>query len=1006
MCCLRPFAQSPLRFQHITTENGLSDNGVTCLLEDRDGFIWIGTERGLNRYDGQRIEVFPSGSDGPRGSRISSIAEDARGDLWITTVEGGLSRRDRDTGRFIHLSGDTLDPHGALPEGLNHVLVVNDSLLVLSSRSLGAVWFHLRKGVLFRRGFREPVLNDEGDTLFSADDNWAHSAFRLDERHLVLTMLRSRGPHIVDAVTGEETALLAPAGLVTHAGLVDGTLYMGGWTPGLFRGRPEVSAPVDHIPLDEEITDLIPWHGQQLLLATKVNGLIRSDTGGKVMERYQHERTNANSLVSDRTTCLLRDRAGNLWAGTSKGLSVHAPSVWRCETVPLLSGDQTGDLVFHAIQQDDDGVIRISTSKGFLLVDPVSLSSRRVNLEHGGASLEVTGLHRTAANEFYVGTETGIFRYDPREERILRHEETGKWEHNHAGIMFQARAVMPASIDGRAVLLAGALGYGHIAIDQATGEQIREWTDYGHQGGTMMLRSTVQDARGVFWSATAAGVVRWTPVGVGQKLSDAIFSTNSGPDQRLQGNDAHGLALCGDTVWVALRGAGLASIAGGRTRAHSPPPHMPQDLLGVTVDRSGLVWCTTGNGLLRYSPASDAWSHIPVNDGRDFRQLTQCITTLQDGRVAFCADDHLLLLDPAGYDAMVDLPVPRVVGLSNTWGVLEAEEGERVELAYRNSSLDVMLTALQPVGAGPLTFLCRLDDEPEARHAVSALDPLRFAGVPVGTHRLLVRVRDAYGREGPEHALLTITVVGPFWQHWWFFLLVLGAGALAMYLLSRFQQRQRARIQQVRDRIARDLHDDIGSTLGSINFYSEALKRKLSDTDHAMAQQVAERIGTSSREMVDQMSDIVWSVDPKNDDAAALGARLRAFAGDMLATRNIALDFRTTEAVNERKLSAEQRRNVFLICKEVLYNTVKYAEAKHVVITMATSGRALEISIVDDGKGFDPQNTDSYNGNGLPNMRIRAEAIRADLVIDSAPGRGTSVRITLAQQVFTPRSGD
>ena len=320
---------------------------------------------------------------------------------------------------------------------------------------------------------------------------------------------------------------------------------------------------------------------------------------------------------------------------------------------------------------------------------------------------------------------------------------------------------------------------------------------------------------------------------------------------------------------------------------------MPQDLLGVTVDRSGLVWCTTGNGLLRYSPASDAWSHIPVNDGRDFRQLTQCITTLQDGRVAFCADDHLLLLDPAGYDAMVDLPVPREGGLSNTWGVLEAEEGERVELAYRNSSLDVMLTALQPVGAGPLTFLCRLDDEPEARHAVSALDPLRFAGVPVGTHRLLVRVRDAYGREGPEHALLTITVVGPFWQHWWFFLLVLGAGV--GYLSGRLSPRMRT----------------------------------VADTDHAMAQQVAERIGTSSREMVDQMSDIVWSVDPKNDDAAALGARLRAFAGDMLATRNIALDFRTTEAVNERKLSAEQRRNVFLICKEVLYNTVKYAEAKH-----------------------------------------------------------------------------
>jgi hypothetical protein len=240
-----------------------------------------------------------------------------------------------------------------------------------------------------------------------------------------------------------------------------------------------------------------------------------------------------------------------------------------------------------------------------------------------------------------------------------------------------------------------------------------------------------------------------------------------------------------------------------------------------------------------------------------------------------------------------------------------------------------MLSALRPVGSAPLTFLCRLDDEGASYHEVTALEPLRYAGVPVGTHRLLVRVRDELGREGPEHTLLTITVIGPFWQRWWFFMIVLASGALGMFLISRSRQMQRAKLQHVRDRIARDLHDDIGSTLGSISFYSEALKRKLKDTDDATAQHVAEKIGSSSREMIDQMSDIVWSVDPKNDDTGALITRLQAFAGDLLAAKNIPLHFQADAALTDRKLTAEQRRNIFLICKEVLHNTVKYADGEN-----------------------------------------------------------------------------
>lgn len=994
-----------LRFQHLTTDDGLSDNAITCLFEDRAGYLWIGTERGLNRYDGQRVDHFPPGATGPLGAHITSIAEDSRDRIWITTSDGGLSMRDP-SGRFTHFQHDASDPSSLPTEALNHVLVLDDSLLLISSRGCGVIWFHVRKGFIQRRGYNAPLVGPAGDTIARAEENWCHRAMMLDDGRVFLPMMRSQGPYIADPRSGVLDTELISSPLITTAVEVDGALYMGGWTPGLFHaGLLDPGEPV-RFPIDEEINTIVEWDSLHLLAATKVGGLLLLDRDGTIVKRFQHERTDPSSLGSDRTSCLLRDRSKNVWVGTAKGISVYAPSVWRFNAVPLLPDQRDGDLVFHAIQQDKNGTVRVSTSKGFVLVDPVSLSSRLVELAHAGAPLEVTGLFNTAPNEWFVGSETGIFRYDPNDERILRRNGAGRWESHRANFMYQSRALLAAKVGGRDLLISGALGYGHEAIDHTKGEKLEAWSGPPNEAGTLMIRSTMKDRSGSFWTATLGGVVRWRPAEPGTPSNGTVFSTRSGPGQRLPGNDAQSITCNGDTIWVALRDAGLASIVGERASAHVPPAHMPHDALGVTVDRSGNIWCTTSNGLLRYSPKEVSWLHVPVNDGRDFRQLTKCMITLKDGRIALCADDHLLLFDPSAFNVLPDPPTPMLAGLGNTWGELQANADGALELPYRNSAFDAMLTALQPIGAMPMTFLYRLDSEGDAAHEVHADVPARYAGVPAGSHKLLVRVRDAYGREGPEVTVLAVQVTGPFWQRWWFFALLLAVGALIMYLYSRLRHRQRLRLQGVRDRIARDLHDDIGSTLGSISFYSEALKRKLGNDSDGMTREVAQKIGTSSREMIDRMSDIVWSVDPKNDDASALLERLQAFSKDLLSAKDIALAYHDDGSLRARKVTAEQRRNLFLICKEALYNTVKYSGARKVMMALTGEERGITIEITDDGRGFDPERTDSYNGNGLVNMRTRAAAINAQLAIESAPGRGTRIKLHLPAQQLVPRSGD
>lgn len=214
------------------------------------------------------------------------------------------------------------------------------------------------------------------------------------------------------------------------------------------------------------------------------------------------------------------------------------------------------------------------------------------------------------------------------------------------------------------------------------------------------------------------------------------------------------------------------------------------------------------------------------------------------------------------------------------------------------------------------------------------------------------------------------------------------------YAFYRYRISQLLKLQAIRNKIARDLHDDIGSTLGSISVFSEAAKQLLQQEKTEKAQNMLLKIGETSREMIENMSDIVWSVNPKNDAAKHLMDRMRVFAGDLVASSEIQLNFNADTNAEDVKLSMEQRKNIFLIFKETVYNTIKYSGGKNLYIDIKKDASHLRIIIRDDGKGFDVNNYTSKNGNGIKNMRFRAEEVNAKYHIESSPA-GTVTTITV-----------
>gem|GEM_PF-4185949 len=205
------------------------------------------------------------------------------------------------------------------------------------------------------------------------------------------------------------------------------------------------------------------------------------------------------------------------------------------------------------------------------------------------------------------------------------------------------------------------------------------------------------------------------------------------------------------------------------------------------------------------------------------------------------------------------------------------------------------------------------------------------------------------------------------------------------------QMNQMLKLQQMRTQIASDLHDDMGATLTSISYYSELIKMKLKEED-ASLKIMLDKIGDNARNIVSVMGDIVWVINPQNDNTSNLVSRMRCDAADMLGERNIQYTFNARENIENIKLNMQQRKNLYLIYKEAVHNAVKYAQCSKVEIDFIQTDHQLNLIIKDNGKGFDIQNAN--DGNGLTNMKRRAEEIKADFEICSALNKGTYIQLT------------
>jgi signal transduction histidine kinase len=407
------------------------------------------------------------------------------------------------------------------------------------------------------------------------------------------------------------------------------------------------------------------------------------------------------------------------------------------------------------------------------------------------------------------------------------------------------------------------------------------------------------------------------------------------------------------------------------------------------------LYVGTARGLDRFDPATGRVKPFTAADGLISGEV---LVSFRDrkGDLWFGGKGGLSRLRPQPEPPQSPPPVLitglRIGGETHQISALGETEIASIELGPDKNQVQIDFVALGFSAGEGLRYQYKLEGASQEWSQLAEQRTVNFASLAPGSYRFLVRAADADGAISEPPASFSFRILPAVWQRWWFATIVATLIGFIGYALYRYRVRRLLELERVRTRIASDLHDDIGANLTKIGILSEVVRQQSNGLDGRVAELLAS-IARISRESVASMSDIVWAINPKRDTLRDLTRRMREFAGEIFANRDIEFELSTPSSDTYLKLGADLRRTVFLIFKEAVNNIVRHSDCARADIELRVEGSLLVLTFSDDGKGFDASRRTA--GNGLASMRGRAAAMGGGVEIESRKPAGTLVTVRL-----------
>ena len=1007
LACL---AAAPARAERLpvktyTAADGLQRDEVSRVRRDSRGFIWFCTSEGVSRFDGAGMTTFTV-ADGLPNRFVEDFLETSRGTIYVATWKG-LAR---------------LNPVGLRASKENPLFTVflpdnpkAEKILNLYEDRGGRVWAGTSDG-LYR------LVEAGGRVSFEAvalGEPLVLNPYDLDTLYVTAILEDRRGALWV-GTQGSGLFRLAPGGAARRFTAADG--LGGNYLLSLLEGRDgrlwagmrhaergglclldagdaerpvkkcytmEDGLPTNWIPGMLETSDGAMW------LAT-VSGLCRwqGEGAGAGCKTY----TEKNDLCAG-VFSLVEDGDGNLWAGGSCG----AKRIARYGFTTYTQADGLDYPQANSIFENRAGELFVTTSaRGWRIIhrfDGERFSAVRApvpgGVRYGGWGWQQTVWH-DGRGAWWIPTGAGLFRspggtsYEALARAPLTKVETGS----------KGNEIFRVFEDSRGDIWITMVG---LSFDLRRWERATDtWHDYTGRVGFSLDRigsAFAEDRHGNVW------------VGASSDRGDSALVRFRGGEIRVL-TAAEGaptgwvrdLFLDGrGRLWIASTNDGLWRLDDTNSDRFDFVKYAPAQGLTslstacVTEDEFGRIYVGTWRGVDRLDPETGQIENLGTADGLPGSFVENAYRD-REGALWFATRAGLARFRPEPVrqrrPPTILITGLRAGGAPRAVSILGETEISNLALDSDERQVSVDFLGLGASLGEKLRYEYRLGD---AGWTQTSERTVNFANLAPGAYRFEVRAVTADRLASAAPASVSFRVAAPLWQRAWFLAALAASAALLIYLFYRHRLARLLEVERMRTRIATDLHDDIGANLTKISLLGEVSRRQYGDDPAAGRESPLAAIARISRESVSAMGDIVWAIDPERDTLLDLVRKMRQHAEETFEPRDIELQFDAAGAESELRLGVDVRRDFFLVFKEAVNNAARHSGCARAEVRVRCEGHRLSLTVSDDGRGFDAADggESEAGGYGLASMRRRAAAMGGTLSVESRPGAGTTVSLSV-----------
>ncbi|MDQ6813118.1 MAG: ATP-binding protein [Bacteroidota bacterium] len=953
-------------FNAITINDGLSQGMVVRMLQDRYGFMWFATLDGLNRYDGYHFVVYRHNTQ-DQSSITKSFAEclfeDSKGRLWIGTISGGLDLFDRETETFIHITqGDS-----------NKNTLFNGPINSIAEDEFGNIWVHVldkvdkiicskngkaRANTFIVEHVRVPFTSSSSFLSITKSKKIYYAnaengnIFKLDDANkqqwsIALNLQDYLPPKNNNVVSKQQILQL----LEDKA---NGKLYIFN-EAGVICLDEETDTPGNIYHNDFFKNSLVAWQPSLdkdgIVWFNGAGGLSLFDTRtGKFTYASAMDPNFSQALTNAYSTYI--DRSGLLWVGTS-GYGLLKRNI-RSETF-----HHTGTASDYSIKEADNGKVVIGNN----------LYVKKIFDKRDGELVDVTAAAITKNNTRYLAH----FLLSP-----VATDNKGDWFAESSSLRYYDRRSKKVS---------------YYALPVSNNNEYEE-----------LIQCKIRDSSGNIWLGTTEGLLRFSLA----DLKWTIYKNKLNDSTSISSNVI--FSLCVDPLqpkkylWIGTGGMGLnrMDLSTGKCILFSTKDGLPNNVIyGILNDDAGNLWMSTNKGLCFFNQTKQIFKNFDYKDGlqsNEFNRGAYCRT--KDGCLFFGGVNGFNYFYPN--EILNNMTVPQIVITSlkihNQLVSVQSQTSaltkpiyltKKLTLPYQQNFVSFEFASMDFTNSEKNQFQYKLQGFEKDWINSDNTHSATYTNLDPGTYTFSVRGSNNDGTWNEKGTSLQLTILPPWYMTWWFRTLLVVSVLLAAYTFYQYRLQQAMKLQHIRDRIAGDLHDEVGSNLSNIFIFSNVAQQKAkANADTSL---MLQKITDYTQQSMEAMDDIVWMINTRNDRFENIMVRMRTLAAEFAETSSCALHLDFDEKINNIHLNMEDRKNFYLVYKEAINNTAKYAACKHVWINMKLNNNLITLKITDDGKGFDVASI--HKGNGLFNMKKRANLLKGDLTVTSTMGEGTTMQL-------------